>query len=51
MIAPAMTLVIYFFVFNVVLGQKMPNFVIFLFAGLLLWNLFRWVSSPAPASW
>ena len=40
MIAPAMTLVIYFFVFNVVLGQKMPNFVIFLMAGLLLWNLF-----------
>jgi len=40
LIAPAMTLVIYFFVFNVVLGQKMPNFVIYLMAGLLLWNLF-----------
>ena len=40
MVAPAMTLAIYFFVFNVVLGKKMPNFVIFLFAGLLLWNLF-----------
>ena len=40
MVAPAMTLAIYFFVFSVVLGNKMPNFVIFLFAGLLLWNLF-----------
>jgi ABC-2 type transport system permease protein len=40
MVAPAMTLAIYFFVFQIVLGNKMPNFVIFLFAGLLIWNLF-----------
>ena len=40
MVAPAMTLAIYFVVFQIVLGNKMPNFVIFLFAGLLLWNLF-----------
>ena len=40
MVAPAMTLVIYFVVFQIVLGNKQPNFVIFLFAGLLLWNLF-----------
>jgi ABC-2 type transport system permease protein len=40
MVAPAMTLAIYFFVFQVVLGNKMPDFVIFLFAGLLIWNLF-----------
>ncbi len=40
MIAPAMTLAIYFIVFQVVLGNRMPNFVIFLFAGLLIWNLF-----------
>ncbi len=40
MAAPAMTLAIYFFVFQIVLGNKMPDFVIFLFAGLLLWNLF-----------
>src|SRR6202050_1583869 len=40
MISPAMTLAIYFVVFQVVLGNRMPNFVIFLFAGLLLWNLF-----------
>jgi ABC-2 type transport system permease protein len=41
MIAPAMTLAIYFVVFQIVLGNRMPNFVIFLFAGLLLWNLFQ----------
>jgi ABC-2 type transport system permease protein len=40
MVAPAMTLVIYFVVFQIVLGNKQPNFVIFLFSGLLLWNLF-----------
>jgi ABC-2 type transport system permease protein len=40
MVSPAMTLAIYFFVFQVILGNKMPDFVIFLFAGLLLWNLF-----------
>jgi ABC-2 type transport system permease protein len=40
MVSPAMTLAIYFFVFQIVLGNKMPNFVIFLFAGLLIWNLF-----------
>jgi ABC-2 type transport system permease protein len=41
MVAPAMTLAIYFIVFQVILGNKQPNFVIFLFAGLLLWNLFQ----------
>jgi ABC-2 type transport system permease protein len=41
MVSPAMTLVIYWFVFGVVLKNGIPNFVIFLFAGLLLWNLFQ----------
>jgi ABC-2 type transport system permease protein len=40
MVAPAMTLAIYFFVFQVVLGNHLPNFIIYLFAGLLVWNLF-----------
>jgi ABC-2 type transport system permease protein len=40
MVAPAMTLAIYFIVFQVVLGNKMPHFVIYLFAGLLPWNMF-----------
>ena len=41
MVAPAMTLVIYWFVFGVVLKNGIPNFVIFLFAGLLLYNLIQ----------
>jgi len=41
MLAPAMSLAIYWFVFAVVLRNGIPNFVIFLFAGLLLWNLFQ----------
>jgi len=41
MLAPAMSLLIYWFVFAVVLKNGIPNFVIFLFAGLLLWNLFQ----------
>ena len=40
MVNPAMTLAIYFFVFQIILGNHIPDFVIFLFAGLLLWNLF-----------
>ena len=40
MVNPAMTLAIYFFVFSIILGNHIPDFVIFLFAGLLLWNLF-----------
>ncbi len=40
MIAPAMTLAIYFFVFQVILNNHIPHFVIYLFSGLLLWNLF-----------
>jgi ABC-2 type transport system permease protein len=41
MVAPAMSLLIYWFVFAVVLKNGIPNFVIFLFAGLLIWNLFQ----------
>ena len=41
MLAPAMSLAIYWVVFSVVLKNGIPNFVIFLFAGLLLWNLFQ----------
>jgi len=40
MLAPAMSLAIYYVVFSIVLNNKQPHFVIFLFAGLLLWNLF-----------
>jgi ABC-2 type transport system permease protein len=41
MIAPAMTLVIFFFVFQVILKNGIPHFVIFLFSGLLVWNFFQ----------
>jgi len=40
MIAPAMTLAIYFVVFQFIAKNGIPNFVIFLFSGLLVWNLF-----------
>ena len=40
MLAPAFTLGIYFLVFSVVLKNGIPNFVIYLFSGLIVWNLF-----------
>jgi ABC-2 type transport system permease protein len=41
MVSPAMTLLIYWFVFGIVLRNGIPNFVIFLFSGLLFWNFFQ----------
>ena len=41
MVAPAMTLAVFTVVFGVVLKNGIPNFVIFLFSGLLLWNFFQ----------
>ncbi len=41
MLAPAMTLGIYFLVFSVVLKNGIPNFFIYLFSGLVVWNLFQ----------
>jgi ABC-2 type transport system permease protein len=41
MVAPAMTLAIFWFVFGVVLKNAYPNFVIYLFSGLLFWNFFQ----------
>jgi len=40
MLSPAMTLLVYTLVFGVALKNGIPNFVIFLFSGLLLWNFF-----------
>lgn len=40
MISPAMTLAVYTVVFGDFLKNGIPNFVIFLFSGLLLWNFF-----------
>jgi ABC-2 type transport system permease protein len=41
MISPALTLAIYFVVFQSISKNGIPNFVIFLFSGLLVWNLFQ----------
>ena len=40
MLSPALTLLVYTFVFGVALKNGIPNFVLFLFSGLLLWNFF-----------
>ena len=41
MLNPAFTLGIYYLVFSVVLKNGYPNYVIFLFSGLVLWNMFQ----------
>jgi ABC-2 type transport system permease protein len=41
MVAPALTLGVYTLVFGFFLKNGIPNFVIFLFSGLLLWNFFQ----------
>ncbi len=41
MLNPAFTLGIYFLVFSVVLKNGYPNYVIFLFSGLIVWNMFQ----------
>ncbi|HXW33797.1 MAG TPA: ABC transporter permease [Acidimicrobiales bacterium] len=41
MLNPALTILVYFFVFQVVLKNGIPSFVIYLFSGLLAWNLFQ----------
>jgi len=38
---PLLNLAVYFLVFQIILGEDMPKFVVFLFSGLLVWNLFQ----------
>ncbi len=40
MLSPAMTLLVFTIVFGYFLKNGIPNFVIFLFSGLLIWNFF-----------
>ena len=47
LIAPAMTLGIYFVVFGIILGNRMPDFAIFLFSGLVVWNFFAAIVSAS----
>jgi ABC-2 type transport system permease protein len=41
MLSPAMTLGIYFLVFSVFLKNGIPSFFIYLFSGLVVWNMFQ----------
>jgi ABC-2 type transport system permease protein len=40
MLNPALYLVVFYIVFQLILGSGIPNFPIFLLSGLLVWNLF-----------
>ena len=41
MLSPALTLATYYLVFSIFLKNGIPNFVIYLFSGLVVWNLFQ----------
>lgn len=41
MLSPAFTLGVYYLVFSVFLRNGIPNFVIYLFSGLVVWNMFQ----------
>jgi len=41
MISPAFTLGVYYLVFSIFLKNGIPNFVIYLFSGLIVWNMFQ----------
>ncbi len=41
MVAPAMSLTVFYFVFHFIAKNGIPNFVIYLFSGMLLWNFFQ----------
>jgi ABC-2 type transport system permease protein len=41
MLNPALYLVVFYVVFQLILGSGIPNFPIFLLSGLLVWNLFN----------
>jgi ABC-2 type transport system permease protein len=50
MLNPLFTLAIYYFVFQVILGNQMPLFAIYLLSGLLVWNLFSTALAAATGS-
>lgn len=41
MLSPALTLGTYYLVFSIFLKNGIPNFVVYLFAGLVVWNMFQ----------
>lgn len=50
MLNPALYLVVFYVVFQLILGSGIPNFPIFLLSGLLVWNLFSVGVSGATGS-
>lgn len=50
MLNPALYLVVFYVVFQLILGSGIPNFPIFLLSGLLVWNLFQTGLSSATGS-
>ena len=50
MLNPAFVLLVYFFVFQIVLGNGLPGFAIYLMSGLLVWNLFSAAVPTATGS-
>ncbi len=49
MLNPALVLAIYYVVFKIIARSNQPNFAIWLFAGLLVWNLFSGAAMGATA--
>jgi ABC-2 type transport system permease protein len=50
MLNPALYLVVYWVVFDLILGTGIPNFPIFLLSGILVWNLFATSLNSATSS-
>ncbi len=50
MLNPALTLAVYYFVFQIVLKNGIPGFAIYLMCGLLVWNLFSTAISGATTA-
>ena len=49
MLNPALVLAIYYVVFKIIARNHQPHFAIWLFAGLLVWNLFNGSAMGATA--
>jgi len=45
LLKPLFSLVVYFITFKYIIGNKIPNFTIFLFTGLIIWQFFMEASS------
>ncbi len=50
MLNPALVLGVYYVVFQIILKNGIPNYAVFLFAGLVVWNLFSTVLMDATST-